>query len=97
MMKLKLLGLVAGAALMALQSANASAHTDVVVGVQLGIPAPVIVAPYPAVHYHWVERAPARHYYSRAYPRRHAYGHRYKVRCHERHDRGRHRGHSRHH
>jgi len=94
-MKLKLLGMVAGTALMALGPANASAHTDVVVGLQIGIPAPVVVTRYP-VHYHRYEGAPARYYESRAYPRRHAYSHRYKVRCHERHDRGLHRGQRRH-
>ena len=96
MMKLKILGLVAGTALLALQSANAAAHTDVVVGVQFGIPAPVIVAPYPVVHYHWVAGAPARYYGHRAYPRRYAYGGGYRVRCYERHDRGVRRGHYRH-
>ena len=94
-MRAKLLGLVAGTALIALQSGNALARTDVVVGVQIGIPAPIVVTTSYPVHYHWYERAPARYYAYDEYPRHYSHK-RYKVRCHERHDRGRHRGHYRH-
>jgi hypothetical protein len=94
-MNRKLLGMVAGTALLALQSTNASARADVVVGIDIGVPLPVVVASVP-VHYHWVERAPVRYVTYRGHARRQAHATRYQVRCHERHGHGRHRGYARH-
>ena len=64
-MNLKVLGLAAGAALFGLQPATASAHADVVVGLEIGIPV--------ASHYYG-GYAPTRVYYERrSYPRRDVY------------------------
>lgn len=90
-MKLKILGMFAGAALLGLTSTGASAHTDVRVGLQIGIPAPVVVEYGRVHHYGYVEHR---------YPRRYVYEPRHDVRhCkRHRHDRGWHRGHyTRHH
>ena len=65
-MKLKIFGLAAGAALLALGSAPASAHTDVHVGIGFAIPAPIVVERYPAYRYE-VEHAPVYYYDQRAY------------------------------
>lgn len=51
---------LAAAALLALGSTQASAHSDVRIGVSLGIPAPVVVERYPAYHYDY---GPAPAYY----------------------------------
>lgn len=72
-MKHKILALAAGAALLALGSTQASAHSDVRIGVSLGIPAPVVVERYP-VHYHDYEPAPVYYYETRP---------RYEVRQYE--------------
>ena len=61
-MKLRILGLAAGAAMLALGSTQASAHSDVRIGVSLGIPAPVVVERYPAYYYDY-DPAPAYYYY----------------------------------
>ena len=94
-MKLKILGLAAGATLLGLTATSASAGTDIYVGIDLG--APVVVERRPAYYY---EREPVV-YYERHY----VYEPRYEVRYEERyeevryepHDRGRHRGHYKHH
>ena len=91
MMKAKLLGMVAGTALMVLQPGIAAAHTNVVVGVEFGIPVPVVVE---AFHYHDYAYAPVRYSAYRPYPARRAYRP-HRVRCYERHDRGYRRGHYR--
>lgn len=84
----KILGLAAGAALLALQPLQASAHTDVYVGLDFGIAAPVVVERYPA--YYDYEPAPV--YYYRDYERP-----RYVVREYDRHDERRwHKHHKRH-
>jgi len=95
-MKLKILGIAIGG-LLALQSANTSAHTDVYVGLDIGIPAPVVVERRPVYYY---ESAPVYYYgyYDDAYPRHYVHRQRYEARHDERqrHDRGRHRGHHHH-
>jgi hypothetical protein len=80
-MKLKILGMLTGAALLGMTSTNALAHTDVRVGLQFGIPAPVYVEyvrvyDYDRAQYVRVPRHDVRHC------KRH------------RHDRGWHRGHA---
>jgi hypothetical protein len=72
-MKLKILGLVGGAAALALASTTASADTDVSIGLDLGVRAPVYVEREPARHYHH-EPAPVVYYeYYDPYPRRYVY------------------------
>lgn len=93
-MKLKILGILTGAALLGLQSVPASAHTDVFVGFDIGIPAPVVVESRP-VYYDDYYDEPSYYVEYREYPRRVYYER--EVRYYERHDRGRHRGHYRHH
>jgi len=90
-MKLKILGLTAAAALLALQSTTASAGTDVFVGIELG--SPVVVERRP-VYREYYEPATVVYTESYAYPRTYAYT-RYETRYYERehHDNGRHRGH----
>ena len=92
-MKLKVLGILTGAALLGLQSVPASAHTDVSIGLEFGIPAPVVVERYPA-HYYAYDPEPVYYYEYREYPRRVYYER--EVRYYERHDHGRHRGHYKH-
>jgi hypothetical protein len=95
-MKLKMLGLAVGAALLALQSTAASADTDVWIGLDIGVPAPVVVERRP-VYYHEYEPAPVYYYEYREYPRTYVYEERYEPRhVHRHHDRGRHRGHYKH-
>jgi len=96
-MKLKILGITA-AALLGLQSANASAHTDVVVGLDFVIPAPVVVERHPVYYGYEYEPAPVYFYgrYDRGYPRRY-YRPGYEGRYYDRHDRRWHRRHDHHH
>lgn len=96
-MKLKILGLTAAAALLALQSTRASADTDVYVGLEFGAPAPVYVERRPVYREYYYEPAPV--YYYESYPRTYVYSPSYEVRYYERHhhDRGWHRGHRHHH
>ena len=87
-MKLKILGLAAGAALLGLTATSASAGTDIYVGLELG--APVVVERRPAYYYETYEPAPVV-YYERHY----VYEPRYEVRYVER-ERGRRHGHGHH-
>jgi hypothetical protein len=91
-MKLKVLGLTAVAALLALQSTTASAGTDVFVGIELG--APVVVERRP-VYRHYYEPDTVVYTESYVYPRTYVYRERYVTRYDERHyhDNGWHRGH----
>lgn len=87
-MKLKILGLTA-AALLALQSTAASADTDVWIGFDIGVPAPVVVERR-SVYYHEYEPEPVyyRDYYA---PRttyvyeRHDYDHGHHRHSHHKH------------
>jgi hypothetical protein len=97
MKQLKILGVTAGAALLGLLSTNAAARTDVYVGLELGVPAPVVVERRPAYYYEEYEPAPVTYYEYREYPRTTVvYHEREVVHHHHRHDRGRHRGHYKH-
>ena len=89
-MKLQILGLAAGAMLLG-TATTASADTDIYVGLELG--SPVVVERRPAYYYETYEPAPVVYY-----ERHTVYEPRYEVRYyeHERHDRGRHRGHYKH-
>lgn len=97
-MKLKILGLVGGAAALALASTTASADTDIYVGLDFG--GPVYVEREPrVVYYERYEPAPVYYDYDR-YPRTYVY--REEVRYYSydeprRHHKGRHRGHHKHH
>lgn len=94
-MKLKILGLTAVGALLALQSATASAGADIYVGIELG--APVVVERRP-VYREYYEPATVVYTESYAYPRTYVYRERYVTRYDERHrhDNGWHRGHHKH-
>jgi hypothetical protein len=87
-MKLKILGLAAGAALLGLTATTASAGTDIYVGLELGTP--VVVERRPVYYYETYEPAPVV-YYERHY----VHEPRYEVRevRHGRHDHGRRHGH----
>lgn len=85
-MKLKILGLAAGATLMGLTATSASAGTDIYVGLELG--SPVVVERSPVYRYYEYDYEPV-YYYERHY----VYEPHYEVRYVER-DRGRHHGHS---
>lgn len=97
-MKVKILGLAAGAAMLGLTATTVSARTDVYVGIELGIPAPIVVERR-TVHHSYdygYQPAPVYHYESREYPRRYVRRPGYQARYYERHDRGHHRGHHKH-
>lgn len=83
-MKLKILGLAAGAALMGLTATGASAGTDIYVGLELG--SPVVVERRPVYRYYEYDYEPV--YYERHY----VYEPRYEVHYVER-DRGHGRSH----
>ncbi len=91
-MKLKILGMIAGSALLGLQSTHAAARADVYVGLDIGIP--VVVESRPVYYYDY---EPVHYYEYREYPR-YVYSPRYEVRYSERHrhDNGLHRGHHKH-
>jgi superfamily II DNA or RNA helicase len=94
-MKLKILGLAAGATLLGLTATTASADTDIYVGVDLGLP--VVVERRPVYDREYYEPAPVVYYEYREYPRTtYVYHEREVVHHHHRHDRGRHRGHYQH-
>jgi len=88
-MKLKILGLAAGAALLGLTATSASAGTDIYVGLELG--SPVVVERRPVYYYEEYEPAPVVYY-----ERRYVYEPRYEEVRYERHDRGRRHGHHKH-
>jgi hypothetical protein len=82
-MKLKILGMLTGAALLGMQSTPSLAHTDVRVGFAIGVPAPVHVE-YTRVYDYGYRRYVHVPRHDVRYCKRH------------RHDRGWHRGHARH-